>query len=589
MRTFVKIDKIQSCLKRILCLAALYIIAQCAYAADNGKILEIQGDRYVIHVDMMNPDSEMTLLDVLHTCPEFFSINGKTIDLNYQLRIDNTIILADNESFLSNVKACEIDRIQICSNTTVAKAVAGIKGVIDIYYRKDRKNDGKITLAADTRSIGRVYADITNRTEKLAIQGYGMLRNAYGKAYPTDIKKLTDRQLTENLHLNLDWNITDQDRLIVKAFQLYNNEKHELSAPSLAASHPFYNRQFGLEIYYTHTFRNNAILLSEIGTYNAGNSYDHNKTTDRYPYAFIELNTPFFTPDLWLMIGTETDYENIHYTNKRREQYLVTDFYAQLDFNHGPWVLTLGDRFRIMNFWNRQYNSADQTLWNHSRTNHCYLISAGLHVGSSFFQTQFARRFFIPIISDLLVGETQPTTALRYDAAGYRTVLAHQGVLRYTFQHQNFLLHSSLENTWVSHAPTPDYLQLGFRNSVYWKTSRLELTLGANFYHQHINASPTTPTENSNYVTLKLAPTLNLPLGFRLSSVLLYSSRRAIDDLQPHLFATVKLNKQFGKRLNVFAEFHDLDGYIEGTWQQLSDLYQNRAVTIGTTFYPFRK
>ena len=103
-----------------------------AHAADDDEIIEFQGDRYVIHVDRMNPDSEMTLMDVLNTCPEFMSINGKKIDQNYKLRTDNIDLVVDAESFLAHVKACEISHIQICSNTSVAKAVNGTKGVIDM-------------------------------------------------------------------------------------------------------------------------------------------------------------------------------------------------------------------------------------------------------------------------------------------------------------------------------------------------------------------------------------------------------------------------------------------------------------------------
>ena len=104
-------------------LFALSMIGLTAHAADDDEIIEFQGDRYVIHVDKMNPDSEMTLLDVLNTCPEFLSINGKKIDQNYKFRADNIGLVVDPQSFLANVKACEIDRIQICSNTSVAKAV----------------------------------------------------------------------------------------------------------------------------------------------------------------------------------------------------------------------------------------------------------------------------------------------------------------------------------------------------------------------------------------------------------------------------------------------------------------------------------
>ena len=63
-------------------LLALSMSGLTAYATADEEIIELWGDRYVIHVDRMiasphsdqrseNPDSEMTLLDVLNTCPEF--------------------------------------------------------------------------------------------------------------------------------------------------------------------------------------------------------------------------------------------------------------------------------------------------------------------------------------------------------------------------------------------------------------------------------------------------------------------------------------------------------------------------------------
>ena len=146
-----------------------------------------------------------------------------------------------------------------------------------------------------------------------------------------------------------------------------------------------------------------------------------------------------------------------------------------------------------------------------------------------------------------------------------------------------------METNWYSHLAGPNKLQFGFRNSVYWKTGPWELTLGANYYHRHINSDAVTPFENENFVTLKLAPVLNLSNGFRLSSTLLYSSRRPMEEQHAHLFATVKANKQLGKKCNVFAEFHDLAGYVTGNTLELFDLYQNRALSVGATIYPFRK
>lgn len=575
-------------LKGWILLCMLSMCSVIAHAADDDDIIEFQGDRYVIHVDKMEPDSEMTLLDVLNTCPEFLSINGKKVDLNYTIRVDNIDVIIDYESFLANVKACEIDHIQICSNSSVAKAVGGTKGVIDIYYREDVKTDGKVALAGSTYGNGMLYADVANRAEKLTVQAYALARSSYGKAYPTDVHRMTDRGLAENVHLNLDWKISPSDRLIIKASQTFDNTKQKLFNPKFTEALSYYNRYINLVLSYSHTFKNDAILFAEMGG-DYTRSFDNGfKMGDSYPYGFVEFNTPIFTPDLWLMVGAEMDYENTWNMSQNREQYLKTDFYAQFDYAHGPWVLTLGDRYRMMNYWNRQYDSEDRSLWTHERNNHSYLASVGYKNGRHFFQALFTRRYYIPEMSDFLVDESAPTTALKYDAGSYRTNLAHQGVLRYSYQQKNFFLHTSVENTWYSHLPGSNHLQLGFRNSIYWKTGPWELTFGANYYHQHLNAGTGTASDNDNFVTLKAAPVLNLSRGFRLSSTLLYSSRRSMDDIHAHLFAVVKANKQLGKKCNVFAEFHDLAGYATGYRSQLAGLYQNRAVSVGVTIYPFR-
>ena len=398
---------------------------------------------------------------------------------------------------------------------------------------------------------------------------------------------MTDRGLAENVHLSLDWKMSKNDRLIIKAYQEFDNSKQKIYAPELVDALPFYNRYVGLVLSYSHTFSSDAILFAEAGADYTSESAEDSRMGDSYPYAFAEFNTPIFTPDLWLMIGAEMDYENTWYIGVNREQYLKTDFYAQLDYTHGPWVLTLGDRFRIMNFWNRQYDSEDRSLWSHDRNNHSYLASVGYKAGRHFFQALCARRYFMPEMIDFLVDPIAPTTARRYDADGYSTNLAHQGVLRYSYQQKNFLLHSSVEGNWYSHLPGPNFMLLGFRNAIWWKTGPWELTLGANYYHQHVSADADAASENDDFVTLKAAPVLNLPHGFRLSSTLLYSSRRSIDSSHPHLFATVKVNKQLGKKCNVFAEFHDMAGYVTGSWLQLTDLYQNRALSVGATVYPF--
>ena len=41
------------------------------------EIVEHEGNHYTIHADALEPDAEMTLLDVLQICPEFMTTDGK--------------------------------------------------------------------------------------------------------------------------------------------------------------------------------------------------------------------------------------------------------------------------------------------------------------------------------------------------------------------------------------------------------------------------------------------------------------------------------------------------------------------------------
>lgn len=581
MKTGTSLNRfIQHLFMCLLCLNGL-----TAQADDN--IITHTGDRYIIHVDKMNPDSEMTLMDVLHTCPEFLSLDGKTISSQYSFRIDNIEIFLDRETFLTHLKACEIERIHICTNASVSKAVDGTRGVIDIYYRRDAKTDGKVALSGSTYGNGKVYADIISNTEKLTVRGYALARTSYGKAYPADISRITDHAFIENLHLSMDWKQSDNDNLILKATQGYDDTKQKLFNPDLIGTIPNYFRTYALILSYAHTFKNKAILFAETGDYSWISSGSEKKY-DTYPYLYLEFNTPLFTPDLWLMVGSEMDYENIRNDHRNRQQTLLTDLYAQLDYAHGPWLITLGDRYRMMNYWNRQYDSPDRSLWSHQRNNHQYIASVGYKARRHFFQALFTRRFHMPMMDDFLADETAPATSLRYSSKASCTHLIHQGVLRYTYQQNNLVLHSSIENNWYRHLPGQDLTQFGLRNSLYWKTRAFDLTIGANYYHQHQRAGAGIPSDNDNFFTLKAAPVLRLPYGLRLSSVLLYSSRRDIEQRHAHLYATVKGHKQIGEKCSLFAEYHDLGGYTTGEWSQLPGLYQNRALTIGATFYPFR-
>ena len=62
-------------------LGMLFVILLCVTTKFKAQeeIIEHFGDHYVIHVDRLEPDGEMTLMDMLHLCPEMISTDGNDI------------------------------------------------------------------------------------------------------------------------------------------------------------------------------------------------------------------------------------------------------------------------------------------------------------------------------------------------------------------------------------------------------------------------------------------------------------------------------------------------------------------------------
>jgi magnesium transporter len=62
---------------------------------------------------------------------------------------------------------------------------------------------------------------------------------------------------------------------------------------------------------------------------------------------------------LWMTAGYEGGYTNLWYEGLRREQNLYNDLYVQFDYKKGPWIISLGDRFRHNTFWDKHYDEGD--------------------------------------------------------------------------------------------------------------------------------------------------------------------------------------------------------------------------------------
>ncbi len=571
--------------------SALFLLGNLTVSADD--IIEHRGDRYVIHVEALNPDSEMTLLDVLHLCPELISYDGKNITNGYRLRINNTHLSVDWETALENIKASELKYVQICNWTSAAKGVNGGGGVIDIYYKPQEGTSGKVAVEGSTYGNGKLYTDITSKVSpNLTLTGYAMTNQQYTKGYPTDGGTFKSRSTSEAAHLLIDWNISKNDNLKIKLYQQFTDYKEKVSEiTNTTLVSPMINRYGDMVITYERTVNENGALwiveggadyLSTSSNIDKIFGSNTNATRETDPYFFTEINYPVLNNDLWIMLGWEIDYDNTWYRGAGREQFMLNNIYLQFDYSHGPWIFTLGDRFRHMNYWNRLAIPTDNGLWSHNRNNHGFVASAGYKTNGHFIQAAFDRDHFIPIVESDFFGDIVNGKGV-YNTS-YKTNLVWRTEARYTYQNKNFVFFGNVLHTWMNDLPGPSEQTTGIRTSATWNKGPLRLTAGVNYYHLHINSTPTESSHTQNYYTLKFAPTLLLGKGFRVSSVLLYTSRQKLYDIHPHLYSSIKVNKDFGRHINVFADFHDLAGMPTMSRAQMFETYNNRALTVGMTY-----
>lgn len=548
------------------------------------EIIEHEGNKYIIHVELLNPDSEMTLMDVLHMCPELMSNDGKSITAEYLLSVDDIMLSIDYEPLLENIKACELSQVIVCTYGSVDNAMDGVTGSIDLQFKEGNKGmAGKLALNGSTYGNGKLYADIASTGDKVTVRGFAQTNLQYGKAESLSGTTVTSRNGVENAMLFVDWQATDDDVVKFKLSQGYGEQKDRLYNLDNIEIMP--SRQRWGEIVATYERNLNeqgAGLYFEAGMNYSNNILERVKERIATPWWIAECSFPLLKQALTITAGYEGGYTNIWYRDINREQYLYNDLYVKLDFKKGPWIITLGDRFRHNTFWNKPYDKGEESLWSHNRNDHALIASVGYHKGHHAIQGIFNRSFFNPVVSAFIDYLIEDHTQYNTD---YKTNYAWRSELRYTYQTERMVVTGSATHTLLTDLPTPNQSLTGLGASVTWNKGSFRLTGGANVYHQHIKLDE---SNNDTFFTLKFAPTLLLGNGFRLSSVLLFNSKRDYIEQHAHLYASVKVNKDLGRRCNVFADFHDIAGQPETTTLLLMQSYKNRALTIGLTYYPWR-
>ena len=119
----------------VLLLTGFLLSSVTMSAESDLPIIEVKADRTMIYPQRMELTGEESLMDILQMVPELLIGGYEDVLSSYNLRIDNCPMNGDTRLILSQMKAKDIAKIQVCDNTGVAKGTIGMGRVLDINMK----------------------------------------------------------------------------------------------------------------------------------------------------------------------------------------------------------------------------------------------------------------------------------------------------------------------------------------------------------------------------------------------------------------------------------------------------------------------
>lgn len=113
-----------------------FLLLSVPMAAESGlPIIEMKADRVMIYPQRMELTGEESLMDILMMVPDLMIAGYEDVISNYNLRIDNCSMNGDTRLIISQMKAKDVEKIQVCDNTGVAKGTIGMGRVLDVNMK----------------------------------------------------------------------------------------------------------------------------------------------------------------------------------------------------------------------------------------------------------------------------------------------------------------------------------------------------------------------------------------------------------------------------------------------------------------------
>ena len=506
-------------MKRTILLIFVFCAASASMLAnDSIPVIEVKADRTTIYPQRMDLTGEESLMDILQMMPDLMIGGYEDVISTYNLRIDNCPLNGDLRLLLSQTKAKDIAKIQVCDNTGVAKGTIGTNKVLDI------------TMAMPASVKGFVEGQGGFGKE---LEGNGTVNVLYGSPHTDLYANATYRYQKghkEYLSLHMTNRFDDKNKLLTYFTQQFLKLPDEMTQKIMGRAR------------YFHTFNDAGTELLILGGY----QYDVNTLfTNRLPRFVVELNTPLPAKGLTLMAGVEGDYLMTWQRNTTRSWDVFNhDIYLQMSYALPQWRFTAGHRALFYNY--RVADSGISRTHMDIRNNTNASIIYMPHYQHQI-QIGYYRKFYNPAPSALftesnLLNDTiWATIKEKLDEQ-----VIHQIKLSYAYSKQKLTVQTEAGYYFIERES--NFAEL--TASAYWRTQWVTLTGGANLYI----------AKEKVFASLRVAPTVYLPRQWQIAMQLVYYTPKSpVRELYgTPVYGCLSVNKQIGKSWNLGVDWHDM-------------------------------
>ena len=504
--------------RHMIILTAFWLLSASLHADDSLPIIEMKADRTMIYPQRMELTGEESLMDILQMVPELMIAGYEDVINGYNLRIDNCPMNGDVRLILSQMKAKDIAKIQVCDNTGVAKGTVGLGNVLDINMLMPDSVKG---FVEGQGGFGKDF------------EGNGTVNVLYG-SQRTDLYANAAYRYQEGNKEYLTLHMTNRFDVRNKLLTYFTQQYLEQSALS--------SRKVLGRARYFHTFNDVGTELLVVGGYQyASDPIFSNKL----PLYIIELNTPLLTKRLSMMVGVEGDFLMTRQKDTdRRWDVFNHDIYLQFTYSLPQWRFTVGNRVMFYNYKLVESGTSQKHSDTRNNTNACVI-----YVPDNRNQVQlgYYRKFYNPVYLALFMDANTLFDEEWARAAGQLDEWdIDQFKLSYAYSKQKLTVQA--EASFYVVEGEENYAELGA--SAYWKTKGLTLAGGPNFYI----------AKNRAFATLRFAPTAYLSHDWQVGMQLVfYTNNSPIREVYgTPVYGCLSVNKQFGKRWNLGVDWHDM-------------------------------